>query len=1405
MAQDLTRAIKVYLDSSQYAQSLKSMEAELENYRKKLDDLRTAGDAQKVTINNVTVALGAMKQQLAALEAAGEGDSEQALELRQRTFAYEQTLRGLNEALKENVRETKRAEVNVASMEKKVDAQRQKTEQLRQTLNNLSGATYSQLKMAQAALKRELRELVPGTEQYNRTLELLRQTAVRVKAADSQWNNELAKKQGLLSRAARAVNRYMLLVTTSATSITALIAAGRRSIQAFAELEDAEAKVRKYTGLTSDEVVRLRHELASIDTRTSQMALTELAASAGRLGIKGVEDLRRFVDAADKINISLGEDLGAEAVTNIGKLANLFGEDKRLGLDKAMLSTASAVTVLAKNSTAAEPYLVEFASRMGGVSATMKIAQSDILGMASALDQNMQKVEMSATAMQTLLVNMFRDPARFARIAGFEVKAFTDLLNTDANEAVIQFLESLHSKGGFEQLAPLFADMQMQGKRAIQVISTLAGHTDQLREAQELAGEAYEEGTEYLNEFNIMNETTQARLEKARKRLQELRVELGEKLKPILSNIYTIGGLLVRLLSTLVDWISRNGRALAIITGTILACNVALKAHVIQQQLVVLWNERIKVSLKNLHAVLIANPWMVVATVVAVFISRLKDMNLHLAESIKKTNVLAGLRAKASQSVQEQVKELKTYLDIAKDTNKSDEERLTALRRLRDMNPEYLGCIDGQRLKTEEAAAAVNRYIQVLQIQAEIEESIERQRQLREQQQSIDQQKAAMDGKTVLTSWEKMSAAAKGVWEVLTNPIWKPFSQTFKPTYDYLTDGQFDEATAALDDQYGKLEAHIEQLRESLVKLMSEPLKVKPTTPPGGSGLGLSIDYLVEKYEGEDGLITLLNEQYEDDKRNFARQLAQKLITKEQYNVRMAELDRQHYTVLTRLYDDYHAEMSRVQEDKESKRTSKLRTIHREREKADDESAKARIRIEEALHESLAKLEESASISSKKGDPYGTVSKEYDQRTKTLKEYYETAKAANARLYTDEEEHRAADLQVHMLYTQGRLALDKWYTDERASIDRSERRRAFNEERRGLTAEEKWHGMLVQDSIVSEYELKRKELDLYLKYEYMTEAEHQRALRELRLSEVRAYYDQLKGYADTMIQSLQQAEIDAVEAKYEVLIKAAENNGDDTEALETEQANAKLEIQKKYALSNLVVKLSQITADTAVAIMTGFAQLGPVAGAAAAAMLAATGAAQYASALSEYNKVKGMGLSSAPSGNSASSPTPAMERVVQYAIGRYDVIGASDGKTYSRVPFVGSPVTGIVSQPALIAESGAELIVNAADLRRLQAHVNYGLVVEAINDARKGVVPQRAEGNYTALPPKASHVSTSVDEAELLERLDEIKLLLGAWPTRLRSYVVLSDIDDASTLLQRSEAPFTRKDKRSYILNKPDR
>lgn len=131
-----------------------------------------------------------------------------------------------------------------------------------------------------------------------------------------------------------------------------------------------------------------------------------------------------------------------------------------------------------------------------------------------------------------------------------------------------------------------------------------------------------------------------------------------------------------------------------------------------------------------------------------------------------------------------------------------------------------------------------------------------------------------------------------------------------------------------------------------------------------------------------------------------------------------------------------------------------------------------------------------------------------------------------------------------------------------------------------------------------------------------------------------------------MVEAIQQAEIDQVEAKYDVLIQEAENNGEDTAALEEEKENKKLEIQKKYADVNFAIKCSQIIADTAVSIMKATADLGPIAGAIAAAMLAATGAAQLAAAKAERDRIKNMSVS-----NTTGSKTATAERVVSGSSG----------------------------------------------------------------------------------------------------------------------------------------------------------
>jgi TP901 family phage tail tape measure protein len=264
------------------------------------------------------------------------------------------------------------------------------------------------------------------------------------------------------------------------------------------------------------------------------------------------------------------------------------------------------------------------------------------------------------------------------------------------------------------------------------------------------------------------------------------------------------------------------------------------------------------------------------------------------------------------------------------------------------------------------------------------------------------------------------------------------------------------------------------------------------------------------------------------------------------------------------------------------------------------------------------------------------------------------------------------------------------------------------------------------------------------------------------------YYSSLFGDAIT---ALQDAEIANMEAKYDVEIEAAQGNAEEVERLENEKAQKKLEIEKKYADIQFAVKASQIIANTAMAIMTAMAQLGPIAGPIAAALMGVTGAAQLAAANAERQKVKNMTLNNASSSSSASA-----ERVVNPSSG-YDEGGyTGDGGRYE--------VAGAVHR--------GEYVVPVPEMKNKRV-VNMVKVIESIRRQRTAAnpLPGYSEGGHVS-----ERNNTQIEAPSKLNKAAE---LLEAAANRLsqplKSYVLLSDINEAEEIKYKSEKPFTKGDK----------
>ena len=392
-------------------------------------------------------------------------------------------------------------------------------------LQRLDETSPKELNRTLSQLKRNLNGLERGSEEWNRQCEAIK----RVKAEIAKVNSQLRENESLWERMNRKLNDWQTALAGIAAAITSIIMAGRSAVNAFADMDQEMANVRKFTGMNASEVEQLNEDFQKIDTRTGREELNKLAQEAGRLGKTSQEDVLGFVKAADQINVAL-DDLGDGATLTLSKLTNIFGDEERLGTEKALLAVGSVINELSQNCTASAPYLANFTQRMAGVGAQAKMTILEIMGFAAVLDSQGQAVEMSATAVSKVIMDMFKENDKIIKATGLNAKEFNETLKKSTNEGLLMLLDRLHELGNIDVLAPVFKDMGENGARAAQVISALAGNLDMVRWEQEEATKAFAEGTSVTNEFNVQNTTVQAGLDKARKGVTEMAVALGEQL-----------------------------------------------------------------------------------------------------------------------------------------------------------------------------------------------------------------------------------------------------------------------------------------------------------------------------------------------------------------------------------------------------------------------------------------------------------------------------------------------------------------------------------------------------------------------------------------------------------------------------------------------------------------------------------------------------------------------------------------------------------------------------------------------------------------------------------------------------------------------------------------------------------
>lgn len=715
------RHLKGQMKATTDAMELHKLGSQLEQVKAQMDLLKdstrntereasrltaTVSNLKHASINDLNFAASTLRSQMNTFDPTSTMYASRAAQLK------------LVEAELERIRQSEQRVVTLMSQydreidkaNKDIHETKRQMDLVNATLGSLKTSSVRDLEYSLKILNQEMRGMDRGSDAFKQMQAQAKKLRMELEAVRAEGQAQ----QSWIGRIADWFNKMQGIILGFVAAISGVTFTVKKCVEEYAKMDDEMTNVRKYTGQAADEVERMNEDFKRIDTRTPRQKLNQLAEDAGRLGITSTAAVEEFVDGADKINVALGDDLGEKAVSQIGKLAQMFGEDKTKGLRGAMLATGSAVNELAQNSSASAGYLVDFTARVAGVGKQAGFTQAQIMGLASVLDQNMQQDETAATAVQNLLAKMFQNSAKFAKIAGLNVKEFAKTLKTDANTALLQFLQAMRAKGGFADLAPMFEEMKMDGSRATGVLTVLADKLDDIKTAQDLATQAYADGTSVINEFNTQNESVQAQLDKAKKRFLDLSIELGEKLYPAARLCVSTASVTVRVLSGLIDFVIKYRTTILVLTTAIIALTVAETAHIVKLKAISIWNNVVVAGSKRLWAVLVAHPYLAVAAAAASLVAVIIDLSRKTDAATKAQEALNDIRKEAQEQIVEEQNKLENLRKVAMDETRSLKDRYTAINELNRIVPNYNAQIDKTTGKYKENKQALDDYIKSL-------------------------------------------------------------------------------------------------------------------------------------------------------------------------------------------------------------------------------------------------------------------------------------------------------------------------------------------------------------------------------------------------------------------------------------------------------------------------------------------------------------------------------------------------------------------------------------------------------------------------------------------------------------------------------------------------------------------
>lgn len=604
----------------------------------------------------------------------------------------------------------KKIEDALSTIEKKQKNSVLSAKELDKVLLSLKTASLENLQKAAAQLQEELSETERDAEKYVEKSMDLRRVNEQINEVKRSWQEHDNQIVATIKR----LTSYVLVYA----GFNEVVGRIKQLYQANLQLSDSLADIEKTTGLSTESVAELSREIDSIDTRTAQQELHDLAYEAGKLGISAKEDVLGFVKAGNQLLVALGEDLGgAEAVRQLMKVNAILGETQKLGVEKALLATGSAINEISQTSRASAGPIVDVVNRIGAIGEAAGLSMSDLIALAGTLDALGQHAEMGGTALNTFISTLTSNTTEVAQAVGLSDDYLKNLIEQGKTiQAVIAVFEKMNAMGGLDVLAPIMKDLGSDGERIKQVLVTLSSGVDELKAQVFTSSRAFKEATSVTDEYNIKNENAMAIMQRMGNAIKESFINSGfvEWLTDVLRYISSIPNRFERG--------EKSIRLMAVTVQALVGVMIATSSAVQKASAnIVLFTKMVKAGTASVNIFKIAWQWLSKAMMsnplgwVVLGFTALTSAITYFKKSVDEATKAQSEFEAAIQKETFELSNLKYAIDKA---NVSNGERAALIKQLNDKYGAYLGF-----MVTENNYAEKQEYIYSL-INARLRETL---------------------------------------------------------------------------------------------------------------------------------------------------------------------------------------------------------------------------------------------------------------------------------------------------------------------------------------------------------------------------------------------------------------------------------------------------------------------------------------------------------------------------------------------------------------------------------------------------------------------------------------------------------------------------------------------------------